>query len=125
MIFPPFIDKLNKLFGPENIENVRPEDLPGWDVSLQDALEMLGIPTDGVMGVLDNIPESHLFALRGLLQSAAARNVPLNFAWLPGYDSQMTICEWADRPGEPCGITVLVQTRHASDQRTRERLVAR
>jgi len=48
---------------------------------------------------------------------AIVRSVPVQFAWLPGYDNELTLSEWADEPGAPCGITAVLRSRHASDVR--------
>src|SRR6476660_3700218 len=115
--FPPWLLRLNELFGPEEITNLSVDDLPDRSLPLKEGLQALGVDAAGVDTVLANFPEAHLFALRGVVESAIGRGVPVSFAWLPGYDNELTISEWADQPGEPCGITVVVRSRHESDVR--------
>jgi hypothetical protein len=60
---------------------------------------------------LDKLPGSLKETLRGViyysLTSQPAR--PINFAWAPAYDSELTVWEFG------CGITVLLKSRYPAD----------
>jgi hypothetical protein len=116
-----WIDELNEIFGP-NTDPI--ESFPASDKSLADALEELGAGQLSTQtDLLGAFPPGHAAALRGLLEYAqrtedsdANPKIAVTFAWMPGYDHELTITEVNAGDG-PCGITVLIRGPHANDPR--------
>ena len=63
-------------------------------------------------GYLDKLPGSIRETLRGVMYYSLTSKpaVPINFAWAPAYDFEVTVWEFG------CGITVLLKTRYPADQ---------
>ena len=112
---PKWVHALNEYFGYQNILELNVDDLPGPDVSLSEALGQIGVgQMDDEEMTLTSMPASHVAALGGVVRDAVARNVPVTFAWMPGYEHEITISEW-QHDGSPCGITVVLRGPHRAD----------
>ena len=114
------IAKFNRMFDDDGIQELTPDVLPPADGNFRDAVRDFSGEDNGAGAILEHWPDPLRRALRGALESAVERNVPVTFAWMPGYDYEMTISEWANEPGKPCGITILLRSRHADDARVPE-----
>ncbi len=90
---------LNDKFAPDKIQAVDPATLAS-ESDLFSAIEALGIDlSDNEKTFLEAVPDGQKQAIQGALQSAAARNTPVMFAWVPGYDFELRLFEARENGG--------------------------
>ncbi|SRR5260370_27620163 len=67
---------------------------------------------------LDTIPPSLQEALRAVIYSALSSQPPveITFAWMPGYDFELTLSHAPDSKTSKGGITVIVRSRYPNDR---------
>ena len=115
---PRTIEMVNFALSGDQVQTRSASDLTDPGGSLTALIEGLGAQILGADDIITNWPASQVDAIWAAVRSAVDRNVPVNVAWLPGYDYEVTISEWKDVAAEDvCGVTIILRSRHASDAR--------
>jgi hypothetical protein len=113
---PRTIEMVNGALTGEQVVTKSIEDFVDPQGSLVALIEGLGAQSMGADAIIANWPESQVQAMWAAVRSAVGRDIPVNVAWLPGYDYEVTISEWKDVGAEEvCGVTIILRSRHASD----------
>ena len=110
------IEMVNFALSGEQVVTKSVEDFVDPQGNLLSLIEGLGAQSMGADDIIANWPASQVDAIWAAVRSAVGRDVPVNVAWLPGYDYEVTISEWKDVAAEDvCGVTIILRSRHASD----------
>jgi hypothetical protein len=107
------IQKINERFV---LREVTDEPAPVLDAArpLPEALEQLGVEVpDDLFGYLETLPAAVSAAIVSVAATAAGNGIPLTFAWLAGYDYELTVAQ-ADRAGGSL-ITLILRGPSPSD----------
>jgi hypothetical protein len=110
-----FVQRINERFFVRELKE-EVEGVPELDPfgPLGDALAQLGVEVpDQLSGYLETMPTSIAATLVTVAAVAAMSETPLTFAWLAGYDYELTVAQ-ADRDGGSY-ITVILRGPSPSD----------
>jgi len=110
----------NTALGAGNIGNLHQQNahtLIPTGTRLVAGMAALGITLPpGAAAFVATIPPSMQEAIRAVVANAIERNLPVTFAWQPGYDFGVNIAADAqDTEATRGGITVLITTRYPND----------
>jgi hypothetical protein len=111
-----FVQRINQRFFVRELKRDDAEDAPSLDPfgPIADAMAQLGVEVpEPLAGYLDMLPTSISASLVTVAAVAAANGTPLTFAWLAGYDYELTVAQ-ADRAGGSY-ITVILRGPSPSD----------
>jgi hypothetical protein len=118
--------QMNSLFGePEIRKTAQRAALFGPGKRLSSAARALEILPQGQaprrlwLSVLDGLPPAVHETIRAVVYSALStrpRPVPITFAWVPGYDTSVTVWQAPDTRLTRGGITMLLSTRYPDDK---------
>lgn len=107
------IQSVNERFAVARLRDERTPDLDPTG-SLSDALGQLGIEVPRDLGrYLDGLPVAIAASLVSVAAAAAASGIPLTFAWIAGFDYELTVAQ-ADRDAGSL-ITVILRGPSPSD----------
>jgi hypothetical protein len=103
------LTSLNMAFGTKQVAEID-QDLFGPGQLLSDAAMRLGVDDHGLARYLDQLPAAVHDALRATIASAIERGQGITFAWMPGYDYELTVTDVGEGPVSPGGVTVLLKS---------------
>jgi hypothetical protein len=110
-------ERLNQVFGRENIDRFSPELLAPGTTLASAAREFKLAVSDREMAYLSSLPAGEQEALRAALYSALTRSprLPVTFAWAPGYDYELTVWEVPETKDTEGAMTILVRSPYPKD----------
>jgi hypothetical protein len=107
------VQQVNERFALRKLEEEPAPELDPFR-PLPEALEQLGVEVPGdLVGYLETLPTSIAATLVTVASVAARSGIPLMFAWLAGYDYELTVAQ-ADRAAGSA-ITVILRGPSPSD----------
>jgi hypothetical protein len=119
------LSQMNAAFGPDSVDAHDPAlfALVSGE-SLADVLGRANIGLDdATLDYISKWPSVLQASLHAAISANLAREgtVPITFAWMPGYDYEMTIVDIRDTSETHGGITVLLKSRYPDDTHPLER----
>jgi hypothetical protein len=113
-----FCSHLNESFGPGEVDESLAARLHDPEHRLADAVEAFELAPDLQAALREHLlkmPRAMEAALKALLVANVDEydRRPITFAWMPGYDWELTISDVADAQTRG-GVTVLVRSRYPS-----------
>ena len=113
------VSAFNASFGPQGITEMDSEVFAlGSDLTLSEALQRAGVELrDETAAFVDGWPSGIRAAVRAVLHDNLTRDgtVPVTFAWVPGYDFEVSIWDVRDTAETAGGITILFKSRYPDD----------
>lgn len=110
------IPYLNERFGPGRLEELAGMQLD-LDQSFGDLVASVvgrDLP-QGFAAFIDTMPIGLQRAIIATAQSAVERQLPVTFAWAPGYDWELSMWDVADTTQTHGGVTMLIRSRYPDD----------
>ncbi len=107
---------VNRYFHPDNIREFPKRTFASGE--LIDVFQQMGIiQNDAQASFIRGIPMAIRETLRAVLNSALNREpqMPVTFAWMPGYDYEVTVSESPHTKDSIGGITIFLRTRYPGD----------
>jgi hypothetical protein len=110
-LYQALLSELNERFGPDRIAGLDPATF-SEGVRLSDLVSTT-VPL--LATALDALPPAIHDSIRAVIRSAVLRQLPITFAWAPGYDYRLSVWDVASSATSRGGLTVLIETRYPDD----------
>src|SRR5512143_1955370 len=114
-----YVEKANAALNSNSIKSFNPGVLmPGAvapNMILSAALQSIGVDiTRDATTYLDSWPSGLQEMVRAAVYSAVMQQLPVTFAWMPGYDFKVTATVAPGIPGSIGGMTILLESKYPS-----------